>query len=61
MKREDGRAETFLGPYRGTSLIRNSAPLGTYRRTIPRLHTAVLGGVAVSYERGTLVLYRVGL
>ena len=24
-------------PYRGTSLIRNSAPLGPYRRTMPRV------------------------
>jgi len=24
------------GPYRSTSLIRNSAPLGPYRRTMPR-------------------------
>jgi len=23
-------------PYRGTSLIRNRAPLGTYSRTVPR-------------------------
>jgi len=28
-------------PYRGTSLIRNSAPLGLYSRALPRV---VLGG-----------------
>jgi len=31
--------------YRGTSLIRNSAPLGTYSRTMPRVIWLPLGGV----------------
>ena len=39
------------GDYRGTSLIRNRAPLGPYSRTMPR----VLGGSAVSDGRGTPV------
>ena len=30
----------FISGYRGTSIIRNSAPLGPYRRLMPR----VLGG-----------------
>ena len=30
--------------YRGTSLIRNSAPLGPYSRTIPRAPVVVGGG-----------------
>ena len=37
--------------YRGTSLTRKFTPLGPYRRPMPR----VLGGRAVSYERGTPV------
>jgi len=41
--------------YRGTSLIRNSAPLGPYSRTMPRTIWRPLGGGAVSYERGTPV------
>ena len=42
---------TCEGPrgYRGTSLIRNRRPLGPCSRTMPR----VLGGGAVSYERGS--------
>ena len=46
--REDSPAH----PYRGISLIRNSAPLGPYSRTMPRALWK-LGGGAVSYERGT--------
>ena len=38
--------------YRGTSPIRNSAPLGPYHRTMPRALWKPLGGGAVSYERG---------
>ena len=42
-------------PCRGTSLIRNSAPLGLHSRTMPRtLWWSWVGG-AVSYERGTPV------
>ena len=37
--------------YRGTSLIRNSVPLGPYSRTVPRALRWSWGGVAVSYER----------
>ena len=38
--------------YRGTSLIRNCPPLGPYSRPTPLV---VLGGAAVSDERGTPV------
>ena len=41
--------------YRSTSLIRNSAPLGPYRRTMPRALRWCWGGRAVSYARGTPV------
>jgi len=42
--------------YRGTSLIRNSAPLGPYSRTMPLEGTLeALAGGPVSYERGTPV------
>ena len=41
--------------YRGTSLIKNSAPLGPYSRTVPRALRWSWGGGAVSYERGTPV------
>ena len=43
--------------YRGTSLIRNSADLGPYRKAMPRsLHCMVVRGRwAVSYEQGTPV------
>jgi len=37
--------------YRGTSLTRKRTPLGHYRRPMP----SVLGGLAVSYKRGTPV------
>ena len=43
------------GVYRGTSLIRHNAPLGPYSRDYAWSPTAVLGGGAVSYERGTSV------
>ena len=36
---------------RGTSLIRNSSPLGPYSRTIPRALWWAWGGGAFSYER----------
>ena len=36
-------------PYRGTSIIRNTPPVGPYGRTMRRL----LGEGAVSYDRGT--------
>ena len=39
-------------PYRVTSPIRTSAPLGPYGRTTPMV---VLGGWAFSHERGTPV------
>ena len=42
-------------PYRGTSLIRNSAPIGPYGRTMHRALWWVLGGGSLSYERGTPV------
>ena len=35
-QRELGRNGGFKQPYRGTSLIRSSAPLGPYSRTMPR-------------------------
>jgi hypothetical protein len=38
-----------LSPYRGTSLIRNQASLGPYRRTSPMV---ALGGAVASHERG---------
>ena len=47
-------SQTFSLQNRGTSLIRNSAPVGPYRRTMPRLLWRSWGGAAVSYERGTL-------
>ena len=43
---------------RGTSLIRNSAPLGPCWDYASGL-MVVLGGDAVSYERGTLVYYNI--
>jgi hypothetical protein len=46
------RAATFA-TNRGTSLKRNSAPLGPYRRTKHKALWWPLGGVAVSCERGT--------
>ena len=66
---EEGRAQTCKpsatastrtcraeSGYRGTSLIRNSASLGPYSRTMHRtLWKPWLGGGAVSYERGTPV------
>ena len=45
------RTEPYILHYRGTSLIRNSAPLGPYSRNMPR----ALGGGGGSYERGTPV------
>ena len=47
---------------RGTWLIRNSAPLEPYSRTMPRTAldpVMVLGGSAGSYERGTPVGYSI--
>ena len=41
--------------YRGTSPIRNSAPLGPCRRTMPTAPWKSLRGGAVSFERGTPV------
>ena len=41
----------FLFGYRGTSFIGNTFPIGPYSRG----HMVVLGGGAVSYERGTPV------
>jgi len=46
---------TLVRGYRGTSLIRNSAPLGPYSATMPGALWTPRGG-AVSYERGTPVL-----
>ena len=43
--------------YRGTSLKRNSHPVGPYSRTMPRGSCggpADVWGGAISYERGTL-------
>ena len=42
------------GVYMGTSLIRKRTPLEHYRRRMSR----VLGGWALSYERGTPVAFR---
>ena len=42
-------------PCRGTSLMRNSAPLGPYSRTMPRAPRWSYGGGAVFYERGNPV------
>jgi len=39
----------------GTSLIRKNPSLGPYSRPVPRAPIVVLGGGAVSYERGTPV------
>ena len=41
--------------YRGTSLIRNSAPVGPYSRTMPRALWWFQGGAGSSYKRGTPV------
>ena len=49
IKCKDQGVEFVRCAYRGTSLIRNSRPLKTYSRTMPR----ALGGWAFSYERGT--------
>ena len=43
--------EAFL-EFRGTSLIRNSRPLGPYNRTTSRALRWSQGGGVVSYERG---------
>ena len=45
--------------YRGTLLIRNSAPLGPYSRNMPRALWWPYRGRALSYERGTPVAKRV--
>jgi len=42
--------------YRATLLIRNSAPLGPYSRTMPRILWKPQGGMVVSYARGTPVI-----
>ena len=45
-------------PYRGTSLIRNSAPLGPYSKTVPpRALWWSWGEGAVSDKQGTLVAW----
>ena len=46
-----------LKGYRGTSLMRNSAPLGPYSRTIPGALRWSRRGVAVSYDRGTIYFF----
>ena len=43
-------------PYRGSSLIRNGAPLGPYSRTMPCRALRWSYGGAVFYERGTPVI-----
>ena len=43
------------GAYRGTSLVRNSSPLGSYSRTMSRALWRCLGEGVASYERGKLV------
>ena len=48
-------SENPLGPHRVTSLIRNTPLLGPYSRTNTKGPMVVLGGGAVSYERGTTV------
>ena len=53
--KEDETSPAFVSNVdRGTSLIRNSAPLGPYHRTVPRPRWWFWGGV-VFYERGTPV------
>ena len=47
------------GPHRfcsATSLIRNNAPIGPYRRPMPRVLGESWGGGGGSYERGTPVV-----
>ena len=44
--------------YRGTSLIRNSAPLGPYSRTIPRTIRWSESGVLVRMNEEPLLLGR---
>ena len=41
--------------YRGTSVLRNNAPLGPYSRKMPGALWRPKGGGAVSYERGSPV------
>ena len=43
--------------YRGTSLMRNNDPLGPYSRNMPMGPAVVLRRGAVSYERGTPVVW----
>ena len=43
----DERGAYTLVPYKGTSLIRNSAPLGPYRRNMPRALWWSCGGGGV--------------
>ena len=45
--------------YRGTSFIRNSAPLGPFSRTTQRALWWPYGGGGVSYEQGTPVPSRI--
>ena len=54
----DGEASGrgLLG-YRGTSIMRNRAPLGLYSKNMPKTLCWSKGGRAVSYERGTPVGY----
>ena len=48
-------ADCYGSRYRGTSLIRNSLPLGPYSRTMPWPYGGLTRGGALSYERGTPV------
>ena len=50
---EELAADPRAARYRGTSLIRNSALLGPYSRTLHRALWWVLGGGSLSYERGS--------
>ena len=45
----------IIAVYRGTSLIKNSAPLGPYSRNMFRALWWSYGGGALSYERGAHV------
>ena len=51
LRRREDPPRIGFAPYRGTSLVRNSAPLRPYSSNMPR---ALVGG-AVSCERGTSV------
>ena len=49
------RTQPSIHIYRGTSLIRNSNPLGPYSSNMPRALWWSQGAGAVSYQRGTPV------